>query len=1270
MTRIVKISLALLLCSLSIGAAWAQVRNSTITGTLTDPSGAVVPKAIVTVTNQLTNEAVTTQSGPEGDYSVPYLPAGQYAVSIDAPGFQTYRVSEIAVGTGVTVQVNAKLAVGATSQVVDVKATTAELQTQSSTVTGSVESQVINNVPNITNNPLYYATLSAGVVPSPVMYNAENLGVGYADRQEYSAIRINGGMLGTDDIQLDGVPVQGSGWHEATVIPNRDALQEVTVSTNDLSADLGGGQGIISMVTKSGTNNFHGDLYYNLRNEQLNANGLKNDMEGVPRGKYRVDEAGGSVGGPVLFPKLFNGKNKAFFFVAFSRLWNTEPFSGYLTVPTDLQRQGDYSQTLINSNGSAVPATIYNPFTATLVPGSSQVYQRQPYANAIVTNPDQYGLKYLSAFPEPNHSPSDVYGDNNYYYSGTTPTTRNSLNTRLDFHFGKNSFYASGGVQNGATLGVNAWGAKSPWSLMSAPNSVDDNPYAAIGDIITLSPTTFIDLHVGFQRVSTQTSYPNANTFNSAQYSAYGMPTAMQNLIAVNGVAPSVYSLGYGAPYSQPLNNAQWVWKNEHQDNYDFNGSITKTIGRWTLKEGADQRIYFSNWRDTEWATPSLGAYSTECYCEQYADVNGNPDPAYDTTPAQDGTSTAQAAIGVMGYRLDPGTTTVPALADKYFAVYSQNDWKATNRLTVNLGLRYEIQPGPTERHNREYDLDLNLANPFAIGLNVPNANPNAGMGRFAFSGQDGFSRHLWDTQYGNISPRVGLAFMLTNQTVLRGGYGRIYEPSNTGFNANGLIYGGGAYAGGAVMTPFGITYNGLPAGHFEDAANTEVISAPGPVQSPSLYGDENGNAGVDYFLRNGFQNAYMDQWNVFVEHRFHGWIASAGYVGSKGSHLGWRAFPLNSVYDIPQSTRMSWRSGWLSSSGATDPAQVQIPNPMPALVGLATGSSGNTTISVEQSQEGYVALLGQTVNKSVGSSLYSALELQLKHSYSNGLSAQFIYDWSHVTGVSGGEAGSTYAESQQGAVNGSGGVDYENIQSNKGLLGYDVPQRLVGVVTYLVPFGGGQRFELGNPVARMLAGGWQLGTVVTLQSGQPWGPSCATGNADVGSMNGDCIPTGQPLEVPKSLQHWYDGSTTVTLPDGHQITPGQYTYLKWNPDAFANQIVQFPNGKYSVDQYWNGTTPEYISALRLPILQNVNINVTREFAIREQFKLAFLAEATNAFNHQNFLPGAVNNNYSSPIISPTAGATIGENGNPNAGTLSPDLMDPRQITLTLRFTF
>ncbi len=1308
MTQIVRISLALLVCSLTIGVAWGQLRNSTITGTVTDPTGAVVPKAMITITNQLTNEAVKTQSGPTGEYAVPYLAPGKYAVAVDAPGFRTYRVSNIAIDLGVTVQQNVRLTVGAASQVVQVTGTTAELQTETSSVTGTVGTQQIANLPNINDDPLYYATLSAGVVPAPGMYNDENLGVGFENRIGYSEIRVNGGAIGMDDVQLDGVPVQDSGWHSVAVMPNRDALQEVTVAANDLSADLGGGQAVIEMVTKSGTNQFHGDAFYNLRNEQLNANGLANDMKDIPRGKYRVDEAGGSVGGPVILPKIFNGKNKVFFFASFDRLWNVTPASFLNAIPTALEAVGDFSSSFVQSGSTAVPVQLYDPYNVTAL--GSGLFARTQIDSAKVKDgvegADSYGLKYLGAWEQvtggPNRTAADPYGSDNYFHQGTAPLKRNNLDARMDIHFGKNSFYVSGGIQNGTASGVNEWGPTSPWQNLSQAIVQDDDPYYAVGDIITLNPSTFIDLHVGYQRIGSASSFAtnggwsNGSSTSGNTYTAWGMPAALQPLIVIPTVAPSVYNLGYEpGNYGYSLNNTQWNWKNEHQNNYDFNGSITKVIGRWTLKEGADQRIDQGNWRDIEWMTPSLGAYSDECYCEQYYNTDGSSNGAYNSNPVQNGTDRAQGSMGIMGYRDDPGSGLIPALSFKWFAIYTQNDWKATNRLTINLGLRYEIQPGPTERHNQLYSVDLYKENPYASGLSVSTPyggypSPQAALGYFAFPGTDGYSRNEWNMELGDVAPRLGAAFRLNDKTVIRGGYGRIYAPSNSGYNANGTVYGAGAWSGGSEFTPYGISTNGYPGGvydqlepgnpsqgRFEDIADTTLLPAPfqgtyKAGQSPLIYGSANANAGADNFIRT-MKNTYVDQWNVFVERRFGSWLASAGYVGSRGGAIPWRLWPLSGTFQVPQTTLQAWRSVWYATSASVDESTEQVPNPMPALQNYAAGPIGQGTISALQSQEGYLGLLTQTVINDTGSSLYHSMQLSLNHSFSSGLTAQFSYTFSHATGISEGADYATYAESQavSGNTNSNGGFNYSNLQGNYGLLGYDVPHRFIGVVTYQSQWGSGGKWELGNPVSRALAGGWTLGTVVNLQTGEPFGVSCNSGQASVGPIDGKCIETGQNLQVPKSMQGWYKSLTNVTLPDGHQIQVGPYQYLKFNPDAFANQVVQFPNGKYGQDQFYYGNTPTYDTNLREPGIQNANFNITRDFNITERYKFQLLGEFTNFLNHQNLLPGAVSNGVGSlvSVSSLPVGGAIGENSSVT-GAMSPSFMDPRQVTLTLKFTF
>lgn len=1295
MTSIVRVfSISVVLCFFFfVSLASAQVKSGTITGTVTDSTGANVAGASITITDTDTRVSTRTKSNKDGNFTVPYLAQGKYAVQVEAAGFKTYKVDGLVLGTEATLRVNAALVVGAVTQVVEVNTSVAQLQTESGSVEGAVGADIIYNIPNLTNNPLYYATLQAGVSPSPQQAIGSNLGVGYNDRIAYSGININGGSGGTNDVQIDGLSVQGTGWHEALVLPNRDAVQEVRVDANDLSADIGGGQGVISLATKSGTNQFHGDLSYRMRNEAFNANGAINNLQGLPRGKYRLNEGGGAIGGPVVIPHVFNGKDKVFFFVSFSRLSHSDVVSGFANVPTTQERTGDFGSSLEkDANGNPVPVQIYNPFLAApFIAG--QVWKRPEYGPGTcsaafaaqyghcgdaVSNPDAAGLLFMSGFPLPNHTPIDVYNDSNYIYSGLSPEARNNLSARMDFHFGKHSLYTSGGVDTGYHNGYNTWGSKSVW-YNGAPNFSDFNPYASVGDTVTLSPTMLLDVRVGVTRLNAVAADPYVKSFTSSDYTKYGMPAAVQQLISgpASGSAPVVGNpICCKGTNNSLLNQNGFNNKHEHQTNYMATGSVTKVLGKWTLRNGAEYRLYFGDWTDFLYSTPALlpwgqfTAGSSDFYNAQYSDIGGGPDSTYNTTPQQNGYAAAQWATGVSGWLLPPGSQTPPALATKYYAFYSQNDWKATRKLTLNLGLRYEVQPASTERFNRMSDLDLTAADPFASGANLP--NPLGGMGRIAFVGRNGYGRGLWNTQWNNFSPRLGVAYQLTDSTVVRGGFGRLFTPSATGYNANGTIYGTVPFENGANALPFGFNQNGLPTGTFDSAPSpngpTQLVMAPGPVQSPLLYGNLNNANGVDYFQNKNFKNGYLDQWNATLEKRLGGWVTSAAYVGSRGADLGWRAYQINGSYNIPWTTLQGWEQQWEASNGTNNPGNVQVPNPLPQLIGQATGTSGQATVPYAATLLPYFGFLGQTIYASKGTSRYNSLQLRAQHSLSHGLSALFTYTLSRATGIDGGQNGSNFQESNIAGGsfgNPSGGVDYRNLNNNNSLLNFDTTHRLVAALHYELPIGKGRQFDPHNGIVSAIIGGWEVDPVITLQSGTPWGPSC-------GSENGRCIPTGQPVELPKSYQRWYDGNTQVTLPDGHTFTPSSNTYLKWNPDAFGAPITHWADGSAHIPLYWLGTTPMFIDGLRNPWYKNVNLDVSKSFQFTERTSVQILAEATNLFNHQSFLPGLVNNNYggTNTIL---ANGSLGQNLNTAAGSFSlgnPTLYDPRQMTLSLRINF
>lgn len=1247
----------------------AQVKSSIITGTVTDSKGAVVSKATVTVTNQETGARSVTKTTDVGDYTVPYLPVGVYTLEVQVAGFETYLKTGISLLSATGVREDVSLVVGSATTTVSVRADALALQTENATVQDTVDKQLIATLPNINGNPLYYATLDAGVVPTPNMYNSQALGVGFTDRQAMSAVRINGGELGSDDVQLDGLSVQGAAWHETAVVPNPDSLQEVRVTANTFTAETGDAQAVISMNTKSGTNQFHGDLNYMIRNEDLNANGLYNNAHGVARPEYRLLQGGGSVGGPVIIPRLFNGKEKLFFFASYLKLTHSEPVTYQGHVPTDLEREGNFSQTMVaDNNGNPVNVNLYNPFTATLVPGSTTLFQRQIYPNAIVTNPNQYGEAILKGYPEPNHPAADAFQNDNYYFSGTQPEVRQSLNTRVDYRLSqKQTFYFTGGLSKGSSAPPNLWGAKSIFKNENWPGlTSDDNPYGAFGDTIVINPTTVVDVRYGVTRINTQSRTPPSTGVNDSQY---GLPANAGALTVDAGDAPVIgnFPSQDGAYYDglSVLNQPWWDNKSEHQTNHAVTGSLTKELGKWTLKGGAEYRVYLGNWADLEFPTATLGVDGISTGASgvgQLSLINGYNAPQI-TNPADRGVSLASAIVGTLGWGMPSGSSPVEALAAKYVALYTQNNWRVSKKWDLSLGLRYEVQPGPTDRFNRMSSVNLGAQNPFAKG---PFINPRSGLGLLTFPGVGGIDRNLYQTSYNNFSPRLGVTYQFDNSTVVRAGYGRNYLPSNTGFNANGLIYGTTPFSPGADPIPFGLTQTGLPVGTFDQPQNTEIIPEAGAKQAPSIYGNNSSGSGVDIFDRYGYKTGVTDQWNFTIERRFGPqWLVSVGYIGSRSANLPWRQFAINGPWNIPTSTLQSWRNTWVASNGTNDPSQAQVPNPLPALVGQAAGPISQTNLTAMQAQESYLPFLGQTISESYGSSNYNSLSIRGQHAYSHGLLLRLNYTWAKTMGNTGGPGSQTFAESQMGgSTPGNGGVDYLNHQRNYSLLDFDTPNRFVAALTYTLPFERGMALDPGNPILRAVIGGWQVTSATTVEDGMPWGPSCG------GTLNGRCnVVSGEPVEVPKALQHWYGGATSVTLPDGRTITPGAYTFLKWNPDRFTQPVVEFPNGSYAVDQYTSGSTAMTEGDLRSPIFSNTNISVIRKFALGERASLNIHADATNAFNRSNFQPYAANTSVSS-ILAAGGGATVGQNANASFGTLSQSFLEPRQLTLTLRLDF
>lgn len=1241
------VSACTILLLLITGVAGAQIRSATITGTVTDSTGAVVTDADVVARDEATNVQYTGKTTQTGQFTIPYLAAGTYTVTISKSGFQKFSAAGVQLASSQTAKVDGTLSVGTATQQVDIQATAVQLQTESSTISSAVSAEVIDAIPNLTQNPLYFATLQNGVQPRNQNASSQNLnsfGIGVAGRAQFSSIGVNGGRAFENDIQIDGLPITGNGFNEAAVIPNQEGIQEVRVISNNFTADYGRGMSVMAINTKSGGNQFHGQASYLIRNEALNANTPGNKIQGIRRPAFKVHDMGGGVTGPILRDKLF-----------FSSSFHYQRFNqgqaNLQTVPTALERVGDFSKTFINNNGVPVPAQIYDPYNVTQL--GPDTYQRALIPNARIPNPNPAALLMYSFYPLPNRTPQDVYNTNNYSSYTINTVRKQTLNTRIDYKLGKHSIYSSGGYDFGTITQPRPFGT-APFN--NAPTvTKDNNYYAQLGDTIVIRPTLYVDVRYGATRISTYNLAGNQSGFT--QYNDFGIAPATQALFAVMGSAPVVNPNGFsggsgGGSNWSGLSSGQFANKRESQIAHAVNGSVTKVAGNWTYKAGAEYRVMLANYTDFEEGSANIGGCCAADpggnYSFQYVNASGGS-RAENTTAAQKGVNAAALLLGQGVWFVRPGANLKPAYAAKYFAVYSQNDWKVKPNLTINLGLRWDVQPGLTERYNRMTAIDLTKQNPFGTA------------GVFAFPGVNGYSRGLWDTEWHDFQPRVGLSYQIYPGTVLRGGFGITYLPTNSGYFSSSNDYGGAPFAPGNQALPYGSAPHGVPVTRLTDPA--PLVAAVGANQgAPQIYGTQ-----TTYFDRH-LKNQVAKQGNFFVEQAFgkgQQWIMSLGWSGSFSNNLTTRSQPFQTLQSVNPGVLSSWRSQYIASGG-TNPATVQVANPYQSgstLIPFQGGLSGRT-IQQQIPLMPYPLLWGATIDGSRGYGSYNSLQARISHSFTSGLNLQANYTWSkeldYVT---------TPIEDGQGVNSGGtiGTPDLINNGLNRNYGLADIPHRFVATVVYNSPFGKSGKYAISNPVGRFVLGDWTIGSVISLQGGMPVVVSMSNGSL---TSRVDRIP-GVPIQVPTALQKRYDGKTSVTLPCGKTVTPGPYQLLKYNACAFSGRTVTGANGRLLQDIYWIGNHSQTNGDLRGMARYNVDFSLRRSFPIFERYRIEVAAQVSNLLNNAQWNGAYVGNLGSTTLVNnPTAGLIPGLGDNTAFGTLNVNSFDARQIQMNARFTF
>lgn len=1211
--RLASLLRRVVLCALSAsfflveGQLFAQVDSGAILGTVRDQSGAVVPGAEVTLTNEGTAFSLTTQTSDVGSYNFTPIKIGTYSVQVTKAGFQKAAQLHVKVDVQQQVVVDLTLVPGQVTQTVEVTAAVPLLQTQNASVGQVVGTKAINDLPLNGRNFTFLAQLVAGVTTS----NMDGRGL-----EASGSFSANGTRPSQNNYLLDGIDnnsnqldfLAGTNY---VSLPPVDAIQEFKVQTADYTAELGRGAGaVLNATIKSGTNQLHGNLWEFLRNDKLDAANFFDNSGGLLKGEYRQNQFGGTLGGPIVIPRVYNGKDKTFFFVSYQGTRIRQGQTYTTSVPTANERNSNYTDfsDLINLQSGTRSdylnrvfplGTVFDPATTRSVtagqvdpvtglkattsgfvrdpfytgPGGvggttdfTTVALRQYLNHLPATRLDPNAIKILNLYPVPNAA--GLFGN----YS-TNPPLQNRIDQsdiRIDHNFsdrdqifGRVSFQVNPQFTPAPFQGVaDSGGFNAGYQQNPTLNSV-------LSETHSFSPTTINEARLGVSRQATSRVQPFADVPGiPAQFGIQGIPAGKQN-----GGLPIIGLSGLNS-----LGGAGWLPSDEPNQTTQMMENVTKLQGAHTFKGGFEFQhikwdVYQPSW--------SRGEF----------DFSGT----YTEVPSAGGGSTGLAQL-----LLSPTASTVPGgydnvggansvfasnrpnrdLTHNYYAGYFQDDWKVNSSLTLNLGLRYEY-----------FDLGQEVFNNFAAFREAP-----PGQAQFIlpaakckdnllspqFTGalqKDGIQSvcsnnpNLLLNKKANFGPRLGLAYRITPKLVLRTGYGLFYGPAE-----QPNIHATENYPFNIVQSFFNpdsahpITYpNGQIATLENGMSPLTFVSTNVPAAGVGLEGD-------DYNYKNGYTESYNFtlQYQLTPSQTF-----SVGYVGNQSHNLATQPQSNNPMYIAPPSMN----------------PQNYVPFPDFAR--------------------------GATYQFAEGNSYYHSLQATFERRFSQGLN--FLADY-------------TYSKCRTDArtllTGGIGGyrapdVPGFGIINDYALCDFDVPNIVHFSSGYTLPFGNGQRFFANSSgVVGQIVSGWVVNSILTLQDGQPFTVGCPIGTTAGLGCNALLVP-------------------------GQSVYTGPHNVNQWlNPSAFAN-----PAAATTVTQSDYAALGGAPTQAHGPGYHRIDFSLFKEFRTSEKTYLQFRTEVFNLTNTPQF----GNPSYTDFTNASNFGRITSTRDGAN---------DPREIQFALKFYF
>ncbi|HZY61865.1 MAG TPA: carboxypeptidase regulatory-like domain-containing protein [Edaphobacter sp.] len=1024
---------ALCFCSTPL---FAQTATGSITGTVEDISGNVVVGAGVTLTNVATNETRNTTTNSSGYYSLTLLPPATYKIAIQASGFSQFLQSNIVLNVQDALKINCTLQVGQISQQVTVTGAPSQLQTETSSLGQVIANKTIVDLPVNGRNSYSFAALVPGVLPSAGFTQTA------FDEYNDQFISINGARPNQNVFLLDGgmntqPALNGPGFY-----PSIDMVKQYKVQTNNFSAQFSNSSGgVINVITKSGSNQFHGSLYEFYRSTGLNANNFFANQAGLARAPFHYNQFGGSLGGPIL-------RDKTFFFFSYEGLRWTQAVTTTGTLPTAAERAGDFSAGPLDQNGNPVP--IYDPFSTAPDPSHPGQFIRTQYpGNKIPQSAlDPVAMNLLNYIPLPNQ-PSKGAGVNNFISNSSSPINKDDYSIRIDQSLSQSSkLFGRFSISTTHQIRPPIFGNTANFKVSSPILGPDTlrQMQATIDDTTVLSPNVVLELNSSFIRFHlartppglgfdpTQLGFPSYFA-DLAKKTPPCFPTA---IIGGLGTGESIPNIGWGGLLGQLC----WIGiLNDANQVYHENGNLTIVAGTHTLKMGGDFGI---------------GMFTTARFNNGAGFYVFGPDWTQGPDPFNAGTGVGFASFllgaGDFGFNYTGGPNEINSF--RYYGGYFQDDWKVTPSLTLNLGIRYDYNTPWRERDNRITDWDPTSASP----LQVPGMHLVGGL---SFPGVNGLSRYQFnpDKRTG-IQPRLGFSYGIGNSMVVRGGFGIFMGPTvGSGYNNNGV-----PNTGFIGSTPWVTTLDGVhPLNLLRNPYPQGFIYATGSSQGLATDLGQS-VVGMDRNRR----TAYSEQWDFDVQRTLpKDVLVDLAYAGSHGVHL-YGDYNANQLPD----QYLSMGSQLLT----------QVPNPFYGHI--TTGALSGPTVARSQLLLPYPQFTGVTLGNgsSYGASVYNSLQLKVERRFSNGFSILGSYTWSKLMD----NVGATTTGFPGGTFAGGAVQDWDNLRAEWSLATFDTPNYLAINGIYELPFGKGRRWAHSSRFADYLIGGWQLNGIATALSGTP----------------------------------------------------------------------------------------------------------------------------------------------------------------------------------------